>query len=389
MIALAAAIGALTALGIIVIAQQVRPAPPRLDVALARIQPTSPTATGAQPQSAWWERLADRLAHHLAHQRGILALPRTDLALLDRTVQRFVLEKLALFLAGILIPTLLLTALAATGTSVPWAVPVLASLLLAAGLSLLPDVRVRSEARRHRTDFRHAFACYLQLVLLEREAGAALNAALEGPVTGRRRLAVPARRHRTRASPARPTATLADPRRTRRTNRRRRPGGPGTQRADRRNRRRQDARRPDRQDHRDAARSRRHDPRRRERPYHGDVGADLAADARLRRSGGLPVLFALGRLGLKAPSTVSNDHDLRRCDRMTHRRKPQWLTHLIAWAGRWSRHWARVRVAAQTGRDRGANVVETIIIVAGFAILAAAIYAAVSGKVHTWIAKIP
>jgi hypothetical protein len=44
---------------------------------------------------------------------------------------------------------------------------------------------------------------------------------------------------------------------------------------------------------------------------------------------------------------------------------------------------------ARLGGDRGANVVETIIIVAGFAILAAGIYAAVSGKVHAWIAKMP
>jgi hypothetical protein len=49
----------------------------------------------------------------------------------------------------------------------------------------------------------------------------------------------------------------------------------------------------------------------------------------------------------------------------------------------------RLREHVVRGRDRGANVVETIIIVAGFAILAAAIYAAVSGKVHTWITKIP
>lgn len=46
---------------------------------------------------------------------------------------------------------------------------------------------------------------------------------------------------------------------------------------------------------------------------------------------------------------------------------------------------ARVRAR----EDRGANVVETIIIVAGFAILAAGIYAAVAGKVHAWIAKMP
>ncbi|GAB2841494.1 hypothetical protein GCM10027176_51680 [Actinoallomurus bryophytorum] len=44
---------------------------------------------------------------------------------------------------------------------------------------------------------------------------------------------------------------------------------------------------------------------------------------------------------------------------------------------------------ARPSADRGANVVETIIIVAGFAILAAGIYAAVSGKVQAWIAKMP
>ena len=57
-----------------------------------------------------------------------------------------------------------------------------------------------------------------------------------------------------------------------------------------------------------------------------------------------------------------------------------WL--LLLWAD------APLRSRA-AGRDRGANVVETIIIVAGFAILAAAIYTAVSGKVQAWIAKMP
>jgi hypothetical protein len=50
---------------------------------------------------------------------------------------------------------------------------------------------------------------------------------------------------------------------------------------------------------------------------------------------------------------------------------------------------ARATARLQTREDRGANVVETIIIVAGFAILAAGIYTAVSGKVQTWIAKMP
>ncbi|TDB96926.1 hypothetical protein [Actinomadura sp. 7K534] len=40
-------------------------------------------------------------------------------------------------------------------------------------------------------------------------------------------------------------------------------------------------------------------------------------------------------------------------------------------------------------RDRGSGVVETIIIVAGFAGLAFTVYLAVAGKVNGWINKIP
>ncbi|WP_131740478.1 hypothetical protein [Actinomadura roseirufa] len=40
-------------------------------------------------------------------------------------------------------------------------------------------------------------------------------------------------------------------------------------------------------------------------------------------------------------------------------------------------------------RDRGSGVVETVILVAGFAGLAFTIYVTVSGKVHSWINKIP
>ncbi|MFI0354250.1 hypothetical protein [Actinomadura sp. 9N407] len=49
----------------------------------------------------------------------------------------------------------------------------------------------------------------------------------------------------------------------------------------------------------------------------------------------------------------------------------------------------RLHNTARSRRDRGSSVVETIIIVAGFAGLAFTIYLAVSGKVQSWIAKIP
>ncbi|MBO2465986.1 hypothetical protein [Actinomadura violacea] len=49
------------------------------------------------------------------------------------------------------------------------------------------------------------------------------------------------------------------------------------------------------------------------------------------------------------------------------------------------------RLAAEVRNrgDRGSGVVETIIIVAGFAGLAFVVYMAVSSKVHGWIGKIP
>ncbi|MWA02751.1 hypothetical protein F8568_020705 [Actinomadura sp. LD22] len=52
----------------------------------------------------------------------------------------------------------------------------------------------------------------------------------------------------------------------------------------------------------------------------------------------------------------------------------------------------RARRAAAELRDRGdrgSGVVETIIIVAGFARLAFVVYMAVSSKVHGWLGKIP
>ncbi|TDC69845.1 hypothetical protein E1200_07080 [Actinomadura sp. GC306] len=49
----------------------------------------------------------------------------------------------------------------------------------------------------------------------------------------------------------------------------------------------------------------------------------------------------------------------------------------------------RVAAELRDRGERGSGVVETIIIVAGFAGLAFAVYVAVSGKVNGWINKIP
>jgi Flp pilus assembly protein TadB len=183
-IALAALSGVLAALGLLMIARELWPAPPRLDKALAWIQPTHlPVLRTDATDGGWREQVGARLVDHLSRPVGILAIPRTDLALLQRSAERFMLEKLTLFLAGLIAPGAAFSLLALVGASSPWMMPLLASLGAAAGLWFIPDAMVRSAARARRRDFRYAFTAYLQLVLLERDAGAALNTALENPAT--------------------------------------------------------------------------------------------------------------------------------------------------------------------------------------------------------------
>ncbi|MFG2016909.1 hypothetical protein [Actinomadura geliboluensis] len=180
MTVIAAVAGCLGAVGLIVLIGELRPAPPRLDAALARIQPVPnhpPTGERLNVRDSVGRWLAD----HVVRPAGLLALPRTDLALLGRPVERFMLDKLTLFITGLVVPSVFSGLVALAGGSPSWTFPVLAGLVLAAILWMVPDWNVRSQARQRRRDFRYAFTSYLQLVVLEREAGAALNAALENP----------------------------------------------------------------------------------------------------------------------------------------------------------------------------------------------------------------
>ncbi|MEU9018643.1 type II secretion system F family protein [Actinomadura sp. NPDC048394] len=180
MIGAAAVAGGLGTVGVIMLVRELWPPPPRLDAALARIQPTLLPAPPADGLSMG-ERLGRWLAGRVARPAGALAIPRTDLALLGRRVERFMLDKLVLFVAGLIIPLIFSGLVALAGGSPTWKFPVISGLVLAAVLWFVPDWNVRSQARQRRRDFRYAFSSYLQLVVLERQAGAALNAALEDP----------------------------------------------------------------------------------------------------------------------------------------------------------------------------------------------------------------
>jgi hypothetical protein len=170
------AAGAVAGAGIVLVIAALRPAPPRLDAVLARLSAPAP---GMPPGRAWPDAgLGGWLAAHLARP-GRLAIPRTDLALLGRSPETFLVHKLTAAAAGLGSFALLGVFFAATGTAMPWQIPAAASLTAGAGMFFFPDYDVRAEAARRRRDFTHAFVAYLQLVRLARTAGAATSEALE------------------------------------------------------------------------------------------------------------------------------------------------------------------------------------------------------------------
>jgi hypothetical protein len=178
---LAVIAGVLAGLAVLVLAGRLRPAPPRLDVILTRIQSTRLNPPGQDSSGSLTHMIGRWATDRLGRPAGVLTIPRKDLAVLGKSAEAFMLGKITLSLAGIVIPSLLWGFLTWTGAAVPWTLPTIAGLTLAVLLSYVPDFTVRSDATKRRRQFRHAFTCYLQLVVLEREAGAALAAALEEP----------------------------------------------------------------------------------------------------------------------------------------------------------------------------------------------------------------
>ena len=162
--------GGVGGLGIWTLVSQLVPAGPRLDAALARIQVTR-TPAAEPPIRA--------LISRITAAPGWVPIPVTDLALLGKDRERWLASKLGCGLAGLgTIPALAAVATLAGG-QVPIVVPGLTSLALGFASFCAPDLVTRVNARQRRADFRHALTSYLDLVALERGAGAAPTEALE------------------------------------------------------------------------------------------------------------------------------------------------------------------------------------------------------------------
>ena len=191
----ASSAGVLAGLGLFLLVRELVPASARLDAALARLDP------GTEP--GYWPAAADRAsgrmpgarpdatpagyssaalrsaARRLAVAAPWLPAPAADLTLLGLDREGWLASKVGWGLAGLAIVPALSAALVLRGPAPALAGPAVASVLLGAGLFCLPDVLTRIRARDRRADFRHALTSYLDLVGLERGAGAGPTEALE------------------------------------------------------------------------------------------------------------------------------------------------------------------------------------------------------------------
>lgn len=125
---------------------------------------------------------AGRLGRAVLRRGGgwsLLHVPYRDLALLRRSVARFLGERAICAAVGLVLPTAASVALAIAGVRLPFVVPAVSGLVAAVLLSYVPLYTVADLARAKRAEFRRAMATYVDLVALERAAGSGATQSLE------------------------------------------------------------------------------------------------------------------------------------------------------------------------------------------------------------------
>jgi tight adherence protein C len=134
--------------------------------------------------------LAARVGAPFARQLHTLPLlsgrTRSDLAILGRPPERHLAEKVTLGIVGLLIVPAFAEILDLGGVSLGWMLPLWVTVLLGAGGFLAPDLGIRVEADKRRTDFRHALGSFLDLVVISLAGGSGVEGALsEAAAIGR------------------------------------------------------------------------------------------------------------------------------------------------------------------------------------------------------------
>ena len=166
------AAGVLTGLGCWLVISEVIPAGPSLRAAIDRLDSGGGRAADSAPRHL-------RLGRRLAAAAPWLPVPAADLQLLGQDPADWLASKVSYGALGLALVPVLSGLLALGGRALPPSIPVGGTLVLGAVMFFAPDLVTRINAKEKRADFRHALTSYLDLVALERGAGAAPTEALE------------------------------------------------------------------------------------------------------------------------------------------------------------------------------------------------------------------
>lgn len=170
--------GALAGLGVGVIIHELMPAEPDLGDALSRLQtPRAPTSM-LEADSGLQERMGLLLQRRAGNIPGF-RVPVHDLEIVRIPAHQWLGEKALLGLLGLVFPPIASVMFAFLGVSLPLAVPALGSLALGALLFFAPTISLRDRASRARDKFARTVGAYIELVALERLAGAGTISSLE------------------------------------------------------------------------------------------------------------------------------------------------------------------------------------------------------------------
>jgi tight adherence protein C len=173
-----------TGLGLWLVVMGLWPRPPRLDKALAALNPPpEPTASIPDEALGWTARVGRPAARHLQHLGLPTAGTRRDLATVGKPVGVHLAEQATATVVGLLLPAVFAAVLALGGISLGVGIPMAASLVFAGIGFAAPELSVRSDAAKHRAALRHALGSFLDLVVVSLAGGAGVDQALDDAVS--------------------------------------------------------------------------------------------------------------------------------------------------------------------------------------------------------------
>ena len=176
-------LGAGTGFGVWLVVRGLFPSRASLADALAQLKRVPQAAPVLAPVSDGGiaAQLGRPVAEALGHLGAGWLVPgriRQDLAVLDRSAERHLAEKVTLCLVRLLVVTAMAALLAFGGAHVPLALPVWGALVLGVCGFVVPDLGIHTDANRRRRDFRHALSSFLDLVVVALAGGGGVESAL-------------------------------------------------------------------------------------------------------------------------------------------------------------------------------------------------------------------